>query len=232
MGEHYCPGIAVCAKRARLGDATPALLTGTATGCCHNPATSHKTAYNFRKPFLKKWAHMFLGFSFVLIGAGSCQALKVDASPPAFISGQATMILGGCSKAMEMGYEVCQLTRGKPLPILRFGFLNPAEWMVTDCRGNVYKTGKTDKPGPVELDISSLQPDIEKAGVCWLRLESVETYPSPTDPSQPARIQLAGGFIIELLADGYMPIPTDSSVAWCYKIQRTTAGRTTVNKCK
>lgn len=165
------------------------------------------------------------------MGMSSCRPLIEDSSAAALKSGNATMLLGGCSREIGMGYDVCQLTRGKPLPKLHFGFLNPAEWMVTDCHGNVFKSGKLDKPGLVELDLSALNLEIQELGVCWLRLEAVELYPSPQDPNQFQRIGLAGGFIIELLAEGYMPVPSDDSVGWCYTIKRTTAGRTTVTRC-
>lgn len=171
-------------------------------------------------------------FSLAFLGIGSCQKNVVDASPMALESGQATMVFGGCSRQMAMGYDVCQLLRGQKLPILQLGFLNAGEWAVSDCRGGLYKQGATDKAGMVEVDLSGLQTQAESARACWLRIESVEHYADAKDPSQKHMIALAGGFIVEFLAPGYMPVFASDLDNWCYKVSRTTSGRTLVEPCK
>lgn len=168
----------------------------------------------------------------VLCGFGSCQPLAEDDSPMALASGQATMLLGGCSKPIGMGYEVCQLTKGQALPELTLGFVNEAEWAVSDCSGGLYKSGVSEKPGIVTVDLSGLQKQAEQRGFCWLRLEAIERYPSPRDNTQKQSYATAGGFIVEFLAPGYQPVPAPSVTGWCFEISRTTKGRTKVEKCR
>lgn len=175
----------------------------------------------------------FIGFlTIFLVGAASCNPLVEDSSAAALESGQATMVLGGCRRPMGMGYEVCQVTRGTKLPHVQFGFMNPAEWALSDCRGSIWKTGSTDKAATVDVDLTELQDAIDLSRFCWLRLEAVEFYPDPKSEGQMQKIAMAGGFLVEALAPGYMPVPSEDMVAWCYEVRRTTQGRTTVKRCK
>ncbi len=169
---------------------------------------------------------------FLLCGFGSCQPRKEDDSQLAIVAGQSTMVFSGCQKQIAMGYDVCQLTRGQKLPILELGFVNRAEFAVSDCLGGFYKAGKADKPGTVKVDLSGLQAQAERSGFCMLRLEAKEFYPSLQDATQEKSYVTAGGFIIEFLASGYNPVPSPATVGWCYKIQRTSKGRTLVEPCK
>jgi hypothetical protein len=167
-----------------------------------------------------------------LLGVASCQPKTEDDSELALVAGNATLVLGGCQRPWAMGYEVCQLQQGDKLPSLQMGFMNPGEWAVSDCSGNLFKTGATDKPGVVEVDLSALQMALDRRRVCWLKVEAKEYFQDPKDTSQRRTLALAGGFIVELLAPGYMPIPSEDFTAWCYEIRRTTKGRTSVGKCK
>ncbi len=177
---------------------------------------------------------LFVILMLACIAAGpfACVPLVEDSSAAALQSGQATMVFGGCNRPMGMGYEVCQLQKGQKLPVLKVGFLNPGEWAVSDCSGGFYKSGATNQPGVVEVDLSGLQSEVDHSGLCWIRLESVEYYPDKDDSSQKHKIAMAGGFLVETLAPGFMPVPSEDMVAWCYQIRRTTKGRTTVTKCK
>lgn len=168
----------------------------------------------------------------VLTGFGSCQPRALDDSEMALTAGQATMVFSGCTKPIAMGYDVCQLARGQKLPKLELGFINPAEWAVSDCSGGFYKSGSVQQPGIVEVDLSGLQAQADRMGVCWLRLEATERYPHDQDGRQLASYAVAGGFIIEFLAPGYNPVPSQNVTGWCAQINRTSKGRTTVEKCR
>ena len=170
--------------------------------------------------------------AFFGLGIGSCQKNVVDPSELALTSGNATMVFGGCSRPMTMGYDVCQLTRGQKLPTLQLGFFNPGEYAVSDCRGGMYKSAAVEKAGVVDIDLSGIQAQADSAKACWLRIEAVEYYPDSKDPKHKRQIALAGGFIVEFLAPGYMPVPSEDLAAWCYQLSRTTSGRTEVKKCK
>jgi len=167
-----------------------------------------------------------------VLGVASCQPKVEDSGPYALAAGNATMLLGGCERPMEMGYSVCQLQRGQKIPALKIGFTNPGEWAVSDCKGGFYKSGKTDSAGVVEVDLEGLSEQANRNGFCWLRLESTERYPANEDKNQLKSLAMAGGFIIEFLEPGYMPVPAQDVVAWCFKVERTTKGRTLVSKCR
>lgn len=182
-------------------------------------------------------AHKFANFvkvalvGYFLVGASSCKPRVEDLAYGALASGNATMVFGGCSRPIAMGYEVCQLRKGQDLPVLQLAFFNPGEWAVSDCKGGFYKSGVANKPGTVEVDLSGLKSEASKYGVCWLRVETTERYPDAKDTSQRRSVPIAGGFIIEFLADGYNPSLPDDSAAWCYEIRRSTKGRTSVRSC-
>jgi len=173
-----------------------------------------------------------LGFAPFLLGVGTCKPKVEDNSAVALVSYQATMVFGGCSRPMAMGYDVCQLRLGQELPKLNLVFMNPGEWAVSDCAGNFYKSGSAEKPGAVEVDLSGLQAQANKYKVCWLKIETTERYADRNDPSQLRTIPLAGGFIVEFLAEGYNPSLPDDTAAWCYELRRSTKGRTTVKACR
>ena len=170
--------------------------------------------------------------AYFLLGAASCKPRVEDAAPVALASGNATMVFGGCSRPLSMGYDVCQLRKGQELPKLEVVFFNPGEWAVSDCTGGFYKSGAVNEPGSVSIDLSGLKAQAARYGVCWLRLETTERYPDAKDESQRRSVPLAGGFIVEFLAEGYNPSLPDDSAAWCYEIRRSTKGRTSVKGCR
>lgn len=155
-----------------------------------------------------------------------CNSLPIDTSAFALASGQSTIVLGGCNKPLEVGWSACNHTRGSPLPRLRLFFTNAASYAVGDCNANVWRTGSVPSAQMVEIDLSELRPDAEARGFCLLKIEAEETY------NDGRVIPLAGGFFIETLAPGYLPTPTRPEIAWCYKVGRTTAGRTIMEACR
>ncbi len=167
-----------------------------------------------------------------LLGVATCHPKVEDSSEMALVANNATIVLGGCSRPWSMGYEVCQLSQGKPIPKLQIGFMNPGEWAVSNCTGGFYKAGTTPEAGIVEVDLSGLQGEADKYNVCWVRVEAVEYYSDANDKNQKRSIPIAGGFIVEFLAPGYMPVPAEDLVAWCYQVKRTTKGRTELGRCR
>lgn len=169
-----------------------------------------------------------------LAGLGACAHKLVEDRGSAFAleAGQATMALGGCSRPLRLGYESCQLERGSEMPRLRLAFSGPAEYAVSDCELSIFRQGSVDQAGVVELDLSPISAQIQAAGFCLLKVEALEHYPDPGDPSQRHPIPLAGGFFIETYAPGFLAVPAHQDVAWCYELRRTTKGRTTVEECK
>lgn len=166
------------------------------------------------------------------MGAGSCKTIPIDASAFAASAGERTMLLGGCQRPLAKGFDFCQFERGATLPTLSMGFVNPADYAVSDCELGIFKTGSVNFPGTVEIDLAPLSEMINKKGFCILRVEVVERFKDPGDPNQLREIPLVGGFFIEMLQPGYKPIPADDVVAWCFTVKRTTSGRTTVTACK
>lgn len=168
----------------------------------------------------------------IMLTAACCRPLVDDASAFATKSGNSTMLLGSsCKKALELGYGYCPLKVGQAMPPLELFFMNAAEYAVSDCLLGLHKTGSLNVPGTVVIDLSGLTAQIQKNRFCMLRVEAVEKYPDPRDPSQLRQIPLTGGFFIEVLDDGYFPEPSDQEVSWCYKVSGTNKGRRKVEDC-
>ena len=170
-----------------------------------------------------------------IVGMGatySCSPLILDNSALALEAGQATMILGSCQRGLSVGYDACWFERGAELPKLQLAFTNPAEYAVSDCQFGIYETGSVSEPGVVEIDLAPLSTQLYEMGFCLLRVEAKEYFPEPNDPNQQREIPLVGGWFREMFDRGYNPTPADPMVAWCYKVRRTTAGRTTVEDCE
>lgn len=170
----------------------------------------------------------------MVLTAASCKHQIIDdASAYALSSGQATMLLGSdCGRPMELGYSSCQLRENEKVPMLTLGFMNAAEYAVSDCSFGIHKTGSIAQAGVVQIDLSGLTDQVQRYKFCLLRIEAIEKYPDPKDPKQVREIPFAGGFFIESLDKGYFPEPNDSVVSWCYKVSGTTKGRRKIEACK
>lgn len=167
-----------------------------------------------------------------LCTAASCKTLPEDKSAFAAVAGQSTIVLGACSSDFKLGWEQCLLERGSStFPTLRFVMTNPGEWAVGDCELGIYRTGAVNQPGLVEVPLDGLRRQAEQNGFCVLKIEAVERYPDPNDSNQLRSIPLRGGFFLELIQPGYMPVPSNDVVAFCVKVGRTTKGRTKIEKC-
>lgn len=165
--------------------------------------------------------------------ASSCRSLPEDrGSNFAHAAGARTVLVGGevylgfCSAPLSVGWASCQIEKGGTLPILRLGFLNPGNYAVSDCDMGILKSGAVDKPGLIEVDISSLSADLNRRGFCFLKVEAVERWGDNRE------VPLAGGFIIEAYAPGFLPTPSTDLIAWCMKFGRTTKGRTISEPCQ
>jgi hypothetical protein len=154
----------------------------------------------------------------------ACKQVPIDKSQFALAAGQSTIVLGGCDKPLELGWSACRFTKGGQIPKLQIFFMNQASYAVSDCNMQIVSSGSTNA-GLVEIDLSSLQRDIEARGFCLLKVEAIEHW------GENRRYPLAGGFFIETFEPGYLPTPTIPEIAWCYKVARTTAGRTIVERC-
>lgn len=141
------------------------------------------------------------------------------------------MALGGCLKPLTTGWDSCLIEKDGSLPQLRLFFMNPAEYMISDCEFGVFKTGST-KGGEVLVDVSGLNNQVQSKKLCILDVEAIESFPDTKDPSQLHKVPLIGGFYIQVIDKGYMPIPDPNLLAWCKKIKRTTKGRTIIEDCK
>lgn len=172
--------------------------------------------------------------SVFLLGASSCSTgpMAMDGSAYALESGQATMLLGGCTRDLVIGYDACWFEKGATLPKLHMVFTNPAEYAVSDCNLGIYQTGSVAKAGVVDVSLAKLSTQLNETGFCMLRVEVVEYYPDPKDNSQIRQIPMAGGWFIEMFDKGYMAIPPKTLTGWCYIVRRTTAGRTVLAPCK
>lgn len=170
----------------------------------------------------------------MVLTAASCKhAIVDDASAFAMASGQGTMLLGSdCGRPMELGYSSCQLREKETVPVLTLGFMNAADYAVSDCTLGIHKTGSVAQAGLVQVDLSGLTDQVQKHRFCFLRIEVIEKYPDPKDPKQLREIPIAGGFFLEVLDEGYFPVPNDSVISWCYKISGTTKGRRKIEECK
>lgn len=161
-----------------------------------------------------------------------CKTVNLDSSAFASVAGQSTIVLGACEGGFSLGWGQCLIEKSTaPLPTLRFVMTNPGEWAVSDCVNGIFKSGSVDKGGVVELDLAPLKADFDKNGLCILKIETVEHYPDPKDPSQLHSIPMRGGLFVEAVEPGYFPTPDNNLLAFCVKVMRTTKGRTVVEQC-
>lgn len=169
----------------------------------------------------------------VFVLGATCHERVIEDKGSAFAAeaGQATMVLGGCERPLRVGHDACLYEKGKPLPTLRIVFLNPAEYFVSDCNFGILAQGAVDGPSTVEVNVDSLKADIEKQGLCILEIHAKEYFSDPGDPSQKRMIPFIGGWFIRAVEPGFFPTPPKAAINWCYKIQRTTKGRTIMEKC-
>jgi hypothetical protein len=116
------------------------------------------------------------------------------------------------------------------LPVLSLYFTNPAEYAIGDCGGGIFHAG-SGGPGLVTVDLSPLSEQANRLGMCLLKVEAMEKYPDNRDSGQFHSIPITGGLFIEMLRPGFQPVPAEPVVGWCYRIGRTTKGRTKIEKC-
>lgn len=174
-----------------------------------------------------------LAFGALIFGAATCKPIPEDQSAFASEAGQSTIVLGACDSEFNLGWGHCSLTRGSTsFPTLNFVMTAPGEWAVGDCELGLYKSGAAAAPGIVEVDLSGLKDQAEKNGFCVLKIETVEHFPDPHDGSVLRSVPMHGGFFVEMVQPGYMPVPDPKMIAFCLKVSRTTKGRTVIEKCK
>ena len=166
-----------------------------------------------------------------LLTAASCSHIPIDGgSEFALAAGQNTQLVGGCSHPISIGHEYCPVYRGADLPTIRLTFTNQTEYAVGDCDGGLFYSGIAAIPGTYEVDLSSLTAQANKRGFCFIHIEALESYADPKDSSQRRLIGHSGWVIIEILAPNYIPNPAPDVQAFCYRVSRTTKGRTDLKK--
>ena len=170
----------------------------------------------------------------VLFSLGaSCRTIPDDKSAFASDAGQSTIVLGACETGFNLGWGQCLLEKGAAsFPTLKFIMTNKGEWAVSDCALGLYKTGAADKPGIVEVDLSALKSQLDAAGMCILKIETIEKYPDPRDKDQMRSIYMRGGLFLEQVDPGYFPTPSPDVIGFCVKVYRTNKGRTVLEACK
>lgn len=176
---------------------------------------------------------MYILFLLSLLLFG-CKDLPLDTSVSASEAGQMTQVLGtlgSCQNKLNIGISTCYMTKGQALPKLSIFFANEASYAVSDCDFGILENGSVDKAGLVEIDLSRLDETLKRRGFCFLKVDSIERYPDPKDDEQKHNILLTGGFFIEAIDPNFKITPTKSEIAWCYKIARTTKGRTIMEAC-
>ncbi len=163
----------------------------------------------------------------------ACQTMPEDPSAYASEAGQSTIVLGACESGFNVGWGQCLLEKGSsaPFPTLRLILTNPGEWAVSDCELGLFKTGAVDEPGIVDIPLAPLKTQLEKNGFCILKIEATEKHKSPQDSDQIRSLYMRGGFFLEMVPAGYFPVPSAPDIAFCVKVERTTKGRTKVEKC-
>lgn len=118
------------------------------------------------------------------------------------------------------------MERGGPYPPLRVYFINPGNYMVSDCFNGVLTQGAARAGETVTIPLDSLTADMERLGFCLLKVDTIERWGDGRSTA------LAGGFVVELFDRGYMPSPPRELVAFCKKFGRTTAGRILTEDCE
>lgn len=178
---------------------------------------------------------MTKGFAPLIIGAllaGGCNSLPVDKAAFAAEKGLRTALvstsLGSCGLS-DVGWKVCQMEEPTSLPKLQLFFMNPGNYAVSDCDHGLLKSDFVDGPGLVEIDLSPLLPSVQTRDFCFLQVEAEERWVDGggNHHSYP----ILGGFLIQTYERGYLPTPAREDIAFCYKVYRTTAGRTAMEKC-
>lgn len=157
-----------------------------------------------------------------------CRNIPIDRSAFASSARVNTVVLGGCFRPFEIGWSSCQIEEGGTLPRLQILFMNPGNYAVGDCDMGILAQGSVSAPGVVEVDLSPLTATATQRGFCLVKVDAEERW---GDDGQ-RRIPLAGGYLLEVYERGYLPTPPIADIAWCYKVARTTAGRTVMEKCQ
>ena len=155
-----------------------------------------------------------------------CNTVPIDSSQLAFAAGQSTVAIGGCDKPLDLGWTACRRQRGVQLPSMNIMFTNPGTYAISDCALNLWRTGSATQGQLVEIPLAELTADADRRGFCLLKVETEEVW------GDNRRIPMAGGFFIETLDPSYFPVPQRRDIAWCYRVARTTAGRTVVEQCQ
>ena len=104
--------------------------------------------------------------------------------------------------------------------------MNPGNYAVSGCDLELFASGNVASPGPVTIDLANLTARATTLGFCFIKIETEERWENQR------RIPLSGGFIVEVYQRGYLPVPPREDLAFCYKVARTTSGRTTMEKCR
>lgn len=163
-----------------------------------------------------------------------CKDLPLDTSLAASEAGQWTQVLGtlgSCQNKLNIGISTCYMNKGMPLPKLALFFSNEASYAVSDCDLGILENGSVKQAGLVEIDLSIINETLNRRGFCFLKVDSIERYADPKDESQFHQILLTGGFFIEAIDANFKLTPTKKELAWCYKVARTTRGRTIMEEC-
>lgn len=159
--------------------------------------------------------------------AVGCNSLPIDQSAFASSAKVKTVVLGGCFRPFEIGWSSCQIEEGGVLPKMQILFMNPGNYAVGDCNMGVLATGSVQAPGIVEIDLAPLTSVATERGFCFVKVDVEERW----GDNNSRRVPMAGGFMIEVYERGYLPTPPRVDLAWCYKVARTTSGRTVMEKC-
>jgi hypothetical protein len=174
-----------------------------------------------------------IGLTAFLFACSTQTQIRDDSSQFAVEARANTLSLGSdCFRALELGYSYCPVTDHENLPKLRILFLNPAEYAVSDCFLGIHEKGSVDHAGLVEINLSGLDEQAKQERFCLVKVEAIEHYLDPNDPTQTHDLPLTGGFFIEVLPENYFPKPTKSQSSWCYQVSQTIKGRSRIDRCE
>lgn len=176
--------------------------------------------------YLQRNKRVVLLTTWLVLLLTGCKNIPVDKSAFASSANLRTVVIGSCSSSLSVGWASCQVEEGGSIPPLTMYFMNPGNYAVSGCDMEILFQGHVDTPGPVTIDLSALTDTATRRGFCLLKIEAEERW------ADQRRILLTGGFFIEVYERGYLPIPPRQDIAFCYKIARTTAGRTIMEKCR
>lgn len=161
-----------------------------------------------------------------------CNGVPVDKAAFAAEAGLRTALVGtslGSCGLSDIGWKVCQMEDPATLPKLQIFFMNPGNYAVSDCDAGVLKTDSVAAAGMVEVDLSPLLETVRRRDFCFLQVEAEERWQD--DRGNQRRYPVLGGFLIQTFERGYLPTPAREDVAFCYKVYRTTSGRTAMERC-